>query len=275
LFLQGNWRASISRGNALGTGGRVAEAFADLVSRAWSRDAGSLSPSQLKESVGAIASQFAGCDEQDSQELLAFIIDALHEDLNGNGAAAKNDSPIVPLFHGQLRSRVVCPKCQRDSVTLDTFSTLPLPIRDARDLGACLSIFAEEDRLDSQNKWRCTSCSEDVSAVKKIAIWTAPRCLIVHLKKFTADRKIDRDIDYPFEIDLTPYVLGPQRSEGALVYQLYAVSEHSGNLRGGHYTAHARVGDRWYLFDDSSVRLSDNARNQNAYILCYERKDAS
>jgi ubiquitin C-terminal hydrolase len=199
--------------------------------------------------------------------LLAFVIDALHEDLSGG--------PIASIFHGQLRSHVSCPQCGRDSVTFDPFSTLPIPIRDARDLGGCLSIFAEEDRLDSKNKWHCPACSRDVLAVKKIAIWTAPPCLIVVLKRFTVDRKIEKDIDYPLEIDLKQYVLGPQRNERALVYRLYAVSEHSGSLTGGHYTAHALVADRWYFFDDEAVRLSESARNRNAYILCYERKDAS
>jgi ubiquitin C-terminal hydrolase len=43
----------------------------------------------------------------------------------------------------------------------------------------------------------------------------------------------------------------------APVYQLIAVSHHSGSLEGGHYTASARSanpGDGgWYYFNDSSV----------------------
>ena len=53
-------------------------------------------------------------------------------------------------------------------------------------------------------------------------------------------------------LDLRPYVRGPD-SDSAL-YELYAVSNHSGGLGGGHYTAYAKNFDnhKWYMFNDSS-----------------------
>lgn len=42
----------------------------------------------------------------------------------------RNDSIIIDLFHGQLKSRVVCPNhdCQNVSVTFDPFCYLSLPL---------------------------------------------------------------------------------------------------------------------------------------------------
>lgn len=37
---------------------------------------------QLQYSVGRFAPQFSGYQQQDSQELMAFLLDGLHEDLN-------------------------------------------------------------------------------------------------------------------------------------------------------------------------------------------------
>jgi ubiquitin carboxyl-terminal hydrolase 4/11/15 len=65
-------------------------------------------------------------------------------------------------------------------------------------------------------------------------------------------------------------------------YQLYAVSNHMGEIGGGHYTAHAVVQGprlppdrrrRWYGFNDSAVfRMADNVwRSVAAYVLFYER----
>jgi ubiquitin carboxyl-terminal hydrolase 4/11/15 len=104
-------------------------------------------------------------------------------------------------------------------------------------------------------------------------IWTAPQCLIIHLKRFTADRKIDAAIDCPEVLDMKRFVMGPQKAKGMLKYRLCAVAEHFGSISGGHYTAHAKVGEKWYLFDDAVVRPVDiaAARNQNAYLLHYER----
>ena len=43
---------------------------------------GSVVPRAFKAALGRFASQFAGYQQQDSQELLAFLLDGLHEDLN-------------------------------------------------------------------------------------------------------------------------------------------------------------------------------------------------
>jgi ubiquitin carboxyl-terminal hydrolase 4/11/15 len=110
-----------------------------------------------------------------------------------------------------------------------------------------------------------------------MAIWALAKCFVVHFKRFSLERKIDDPVSYPEEIDLARYVAGPQGREGPLRYRLYAVSEHIGGLNSGHYTAHARVGEQWYLFDDSAVREAgpSEARNANAYLLHYERIDAA
>ena len=42
-------------------------------------------------------------------------------------------------------------------------------------------------------------------------------------------------------------------AEGTCVYDLVAVSNHVGYLGGGHYTACAKNGGKWYNFNDSHV----------------------
>lgn len=44
-----------------------------------------ISPRDFKSTIGKINDQFAGYDQQDSQELLLFLMDGLHEDLNKVG----------------------------------------------------------------------------------------------------------------------------------------------------------------------------------------------
>ncbi|MBN3271034.1 UBP15 hydrolase, partial [Polyodon spathula] len=111
--------------------------------------------------VGRFAPQFSGYQQQDSQELLAFLLDGLHEDLNRirkkpyiqlkdtEGRPDKvvaeeaweihlkrNDSIIVDIFHGLFKSTVVCPVCCKVSVTFDPFCylTIPLPMKKERTL---------------------------------------------------------------------------------------------------------------------------------------------
>ena len=41
-----------------------------------------VTPRAFKAAIANFAPQFAGYSQQDSQELLAFLLDGLHEDLN-------------------------------------------------------------------------------------------------------------------------------------------------------------------------------------------------
>lgn len=43
------------------------------------------------------------------------------------------------------------------------------------------------------------------------------------------------------------------KGQRPLVYELYAVVDHIGSLRNGHYTAKIKDENGWYKFDDTSV----------------------
>ncbi|KAJ4473567.1 hypothetical protein J3R30DRAFT_3509735 [Lentinula aciculospora] len=170
----------------------------------------SYSPRDFKSQLSRFAPQFSGYQQHDSQELVAFLLDGLHEDLNRvlkkpyvekpdwfgarppilrpfrerhtaeidgeeedkdeymrskesyeaeereiyvqehgwdrdleedkemlrfareswEGYKKRNDSVIVDLFQGQYRSTLICPECQKVSITFDPFMylTLPLPV---------------------------------------------------------------------------------------------------------------------------------------------------
>ena len=154
-FLEGRYCTEINPTNPLGCHGMLAERYADLLREMWSGRHRHVSPEALKDVVGRHAPQFQGFQQHDSQELLGFLLDGLHEDLNritdkptvppvlseGRPDAEvaadawmahllRNDSIIVDLFHGQLKSTVVCPQvgCGNVSVTFDPLMTLSLPL---------------------------------------------------------------------------------------------------------------------------------------------------
>ncbi|XP_026954441.1 ubiquitin carboxyl-terminal hydrolase 4 isoform X7 [Sagmatias obliquidens] len=158
-FLKDEYEAEINRDNPLGMKGEIAEAYAELIKQMWSGRDAHVAPRTFKTQVGRFAPQFSGYQQQDSQELLAFLLDGLHEDLNrvkkkpylelkdANGRPdavvakeawenhrLRNDSVIVDTFHGLFKSTLVCPECAKVSVTFDPFCylTLPLPLKKDR-----------------------------------------------------------------------------------------------------------------------------------------------
>uniref|UniRef100_A0A669AWQ9 Ubiquitin carboxyl-terminal hydrolase n=1 Tax=Oreochromis niloticus TaxID=8128 RepID=A0A669AWQ9_ORENI len=160
-FLTDQYEAEINRENPLGMRGEIAEAYADLVKQMWLSRSSYVAPRTFKTQVGRFAPQFSGYQQQDSQELLAFLLDGLHEDLNRvkkkpylalrdaegrpdeivakeawTNHRLRNDSIIVDIFHGLFKSTLVCPECSKVSVTFDPFCylTLPLPLKKDRTM---------------------------------------------------------------------------------------------------------------------------------------------
>jgi ubiquitin carboxyl-terminal hydrolase 4/11/15 len=149
----------------------------------------------------------------------------------------------------------------------------------------CFAFFSQSEILDENNQWFCPNCRQFVSATKKMDIWSIPPVLVIHLKRFvggraTASRKFDGNVEFPDILEISKFCVGPQRKAN-LKYRLFAVSEHSGGLSGGHYTAHAFVAPRdqglrggaWCFFNDSSVTRARerDAHSDTAYVLFYEQ----
>jgi len=153
FFLAGQHLSELNKDNPIGTGGRVARAYGELVQSLWCESKKSAQPWDLKRTISHFAHQFSGYSQHDSHELLSFLLDALHEDLNrittkpyvelkeaesepDSVAAQKawtlhkkrNDSYIVDLMHGQYKSTVTCPQCDKVSITFDPFMSMSLPI---------------------------------------------------------------------------------------------------------------------------------------------------
>ncbi|XP_026279470.1 ubiquitin carboxyl-terminal hydrolase 32 isoform X3 [Frankliniella occidentalis] len=143
----------LNRTNPLGMKGHIAKRYGDLIQDIWSGSAKTIAPLKLRWTIGKYAPRFNGDQQHDSQELLAFLLDGLHEDLNrvhdkpytelkdSDGRSdvtvaqeawenhiLRNKSIIVDLFHGQLKSKVICKVCSHESVRFDPFNYLSLPL---------------------------------------------------------------------------------------------------------------------------------------------------
>nr|GME10324.1 ubiquitin carboxyl-terminal hydrolase 8 [Ipomoea batatas] len=152
-YFLGDYKSEINYDNPLGMNGEIASAFGDLLKQLWAPGATPVAPRTFKLKLSHFAPQFSGFSQHDSQELLAFLLDGLHEDLNrvkckpyveakdGDGRPdeevadeywknhrARNDSIIVDVCQGQYRSKLVCPVCRKVSITFDPFMYLSLPL---------------------------------------------------------------------------------------------------------------------------------------------------
>uniref|UniRef100_A0A5K3ELA3 Ubiquitin carboxyl-terminal hydrolase n=2 Tax=Mesocestoides corti TaxID=53468 RepID=A0A5K3ELA3_MESCO len=474
-FLTDRFKEDINAENKLGSGGEIAEAFAELIHQMWDENnrGRSCVPRSLKFYISKTAPQFAGYQQHDAQELMNFLLDFLNEDLNKvkqkpyievrdadgrpdevvaaeswSNFKKRNDSIVVDLFYGLLKSTVICPECNYVSVTFDPFGSLSLPlpnhsvdvfvwpftrhtlyvppgcritdiltslkrvrclpagheyvvarfinnnnleviprtsnenlykhqlhvfdlvkgsvvpvvlqvngrvehrpflislenyqpraskqdvIRGVRSqlsaisaecekqfedfansgqlkfipdgeifeidpekpiliempqhlkwnfhedtekhhvrLADCLDLFLATEQLSDRDPWYCTKCKEHRQAFKKFDIWSLPRVLVIHLKRYRNGLRLHKNETF---VSCPETGLEVTCAKGKFVYDLVAVSNHMGGVGGGHYTAYAKNGDAWYNFDDSFVsKVNGPVVTRNAYFLVYMLNDAT
>ncbi|EFJ53269.1 hypothetical protein VOLCADRAFT_44477, partial [Volvox carteri f. nagariensis] len=160
----------------------------------------------------------------------------------------------------------------------------------------CLRAFVECEELQGDDSYKCEACKQRQPHSKRMQIFRPPRVLVLTLKRFAqrpaapgffsrfrSPAKNNTPVRLePEPLDLTPYCnpLGLRglcvrgRGPVAPLYQLVAVSHHSGSLEGGHYTAQARscLDGQWYNFNDSCVRREPSrpsGSSSSAYVMFY------
>jgi ubiquitin carboxyl-terminal hydrolase 2/21 len=153
----------------------------------------------------------------------------------------------------------------------------------------CLTAFTADERLEGEEAFHCEACKEKTPATKHLRVHRFPEVLVLHIKRFkhkgNSTDKLTTSVTFPLrDLSLRQFASPecPARPE-ELRYELFAVSNHYGNLSGGHYTAMCRVpqpdgeGEDWYSFNDESVvRVSPSqVVSQYAYVLWYVRSRKS
>ncbi|CAL9180899.1 unnamed protein product [Musa hybrid cultivar] len=165
-YFLGDYSKDINRNNPLGTKGELASLFADLLRRLWTVDRTPVDPCVFKKNLGHFSPGYAGCNQHDSHEFLAFLLDGLHEDLNRvkfksysetkdssgdpDEVAAeywanhlsRNDSIIVDTCQGLYKSTLVCRVCNKVSMTFDPFMYLSLPLPSTNMRRMTITVFS-------------------------------------------------------------------------------------------------------------------------------------
>ena len=153
-FLLKYYLNDINRGNKLGSNGTIASKYYELIEKMWYGTEAVVAPIEFIEKFHNFKKQFTRYRQQDAQEFLSILLDQLHEDLNrisnkpyiellekqpdeDDISASKRwwdlhkkreDSIIIDLFNGQLKSETICQVCNKSSITYDPFMFLCLPL---------------------------------------------------------------------------------------------------------------------------------------------------
>jgi len=243
---------------------------------------------------------FENFDQNDVDEFLTLFLDLLHQSVSrkvkinysskvedeGDKIIKKsldvwkrfyeNDySYIVENFYSQLLSLTTCPKCDYYTSNHDPIQVISLEIPDnGTCLKDCFKEYTKKVKLDDDNLWKCDECKSEVHSEKKILLWRTSDILILLLKRYTKDTKINTFIEYPLTLSLNKFNMnyGTDKKNS---YSLQSFAVHDGGLGGGHYYAVCKnpLDNQWREYNDSSVTVigEDEALKYTPYLFFYKR----
>ncbi|KAI3679973.1 hypothetical protein L2E82_50709 [Cichorium intybus] len=292
-----------------------------ICSAVFSGDRAPYSPAQFLYSWWRLSENLACYEQQDAHEFFMSVLDRIHEKegktRNTNKDTGDCHCVVHRAFSGLLRSDVTCTTCGFTSTTYDpcvdisldlntnTNHTLHIASNKAQKstetgistLTSCLDLFTRPEKLGSDQKLFCQNCQERHESVKQMSIRRLPLVLCLHVKRFEhslvrkASRKIDRHLQFPFSLDMTPYVSSSivrkrfgnrifafegDESEISTNFEVFAVITHSGMLESGHYVTYLRLNEQWYKCDDAWITEVEDeiVRASQIYLVFYVQKPA-
>uniref|UniRef100_A0A1D1Z5M9 Ubiquitin carboxyl-terminal hydrolase n=1 Tax=Anthurium amnicola TaxID=1678845 RepID=A0A1D1Z5M9_9ARAE len=304
-----------------------------MYSAVFSVDRMPYSPVRFLYSWWQHASNLASYEQQDAHEFFISMLDGIHEKLDQDQCKTHNqgggDCCIAHrIFSGILRSDVVCTVCGFTSTTYDPCVDISLDLDSGQGsvkmvttrshscnggadsvlsskpcgtstLTGCLDRFTQPERLGSDQKFLCQHCQVTQESLKQMSIRKLPLVTCFHIKRFEhsstkkMSRKVDRYLQFPFSLDMAPYLSSSilrsrfgnrifsfdgedsdASTELASEFELFAVVTHSGKLNAGHYVTYLRLSNQWYKCDDAWItRVTENiVRAAQAYMLFYVQK---
>ena len=262
----------------------------------------SFSPNDFNRTLSRLNPQFARFEANDSKDLLLYLFQTIHEELNFFGAnkldkipkcnqlfemesfnffitvnSSMNFSIISYLFYGTLRSTTVCSECQSKLYNFQYFQFLSFPTYDYQgkpmNLYQGFKDFVKEENMKGDNQCYCQKCKCLRDAKVRSKIFVTPPYLIINFD-YGKDKKYEPSkVIFGERIDLSGFI--DERSSQK-DYELVAVSSHIGTSgRGGHYIAYCKDNDdKWYQFNDSyySKCKFEEVNSNTPYFLVFRRK---
>ena len=263
----------------------VAKSYAKLVKAMSTQN--TVSGLEFKDEICKHLQYFEGFDQQDAQEFLVNLLDALSEDLNRAFSkihkvkfevSEKEEDMLVPemkakldwnryqcihrslifdIFGGQFESRIECTQCKNKTYSFDLFWDVSLPLKSKRfgnnDLNQCLDAFVEDEEMD----YKCAKCqNKKANKMQKIYKW--PVVLVLHLKRFyylLGWNKNSSEIKFQKDLVVDKWTSEIPGADSGPKYKLVSAICHYGSLDYGHYIAYCldEEDEKWYCKNDDEV----------------------
>ncbi len=298
------------------TRGRLSEEYCELVNRMIEKNNNknqnhhsnhnyynynSISPKDFNDLLSRVNPQFAKFESNDSKDLLLYLIQSMHAELNYKGAqklsvpkcnqtieldsfnffmkvnSELNLSIFSYLFYGIIKSSTICSGCNNELYNYQYFQFLSFPtfdyVKKKFNLYSGLKDFTKVETMKGDNQCYCQKCRGLRDAKVKSILFYTPPYLLINFdygknKKFSPSK-----VEFGEYIDLTGFT---EVNCTEKTYSLIGISTHIGTSgNSGHYIAYCKDvnNKQWYKFNDSIVSKCsyDEVNSNTPYLLVFKK----
>ena len=150
---------------------------------------------------------------------------------------------------------------------------LPFPDNDYKNqsIQKLLEHYTTASPVGPEHK--CERCYKKGFTEKKIVFTTAPKYLLIGIKRMIFDG-VDDPKKIIENVALNKFII-IKVNERATKYELLSTLNHKGrNMNVGHYTNTKTVNNQLYICDDATIKPTTHFNAKQAYCLLYKKVDA-
>ena len=260
-------------------------------------------PTDFKRTLGIHNPQFKKFEANDSKDLILYLLQTMHEELNYYGNINKrleyipnqyniyesynhfitnyntnNFSKISLLFYGTYQNTTTCLVCRKKLYNFQKFEFISFGMyyyhKHKFNILNGFQDNANPTILKGDNKFLCNNCKKLQDAKTECKIFEPPLKLLINLDYGKNKKYQPSSIEFDEEIDITKFVEFDYKQK--IRYRIIGVCTHYGHSGSyGHYVAFCRntQTDTWYEFNDSFCSECNKKEiyRGSPYLLLYER----
>ena len=291
--------------------------FYKLVNNLWKypKKKNYYTPTDFKNCISKMNPLFKGIAANDSKDLIIFIYETIHAEINKqkkynkdisdnqelalfrNDYYSKNCSFLIDIFYFEQQSELTCLNCNYTKISYNIANIIIFPLEKVREymikksphgfisvtLDNCFENYQEVELLNGENQIYCNNCYRMSNATTGNKIFTSPEVMTIILNRGKG-LEFEVNFEYPLEIDINKYIID-KSSTGNFKYTLICVLCHYGpSGMAGHFIAFCLSPEdgNWYCYNDSQVSQCKDPRYENngsiegiPYVLFYQKSEVN
>ena len=288
------------------THGKLCEEFHNIVMEAYinhSQKYNYISPKKFNTYLSNVNPQFAKYEANDAKDLLLYLFQSMHAELNYYGDQKLKNVPkcnqliekesfdffmtvnnnlnlsiISYLFYGVHKSTTICKGCNSILYNFQYFQFLSFPTfnfkNDKFNIYKGFKEFVKPEIMSGDNQCYCQKCKGLRDAKVTTKIYYTPPYLIINIDYGKNKRYSPSEVTFGGIIDIKDFV-DEKNWSPSIQYKLIAVNTHLGRSgSSGHYITYCQNNeDKWYEFNDSSVSETkfEKVNSNSPYVLIYKK----